>query len=618
MGPAVAETAPDTGARRPGAAVADRATRESLARLRVVREEFLADPAGTDLSRVRDVIARSWRRSVACNVNPEAISPELRDVQLDGPFLQIAMPVVERLENLARDTGVAVVLCDAAGTIAAMRGDKEILKWADSRYATVGSHMPEELTGTNSDGTALEEGASVQVWGAEHYAEGLQETFCSSVPVWDVLRRRIAAVLTLMVPEPIALSTDPGSLALVVEGAAAEISRSAAVRLAHREQALLQAYMRESRMRGAEAVLAIDERTTIASNRAQQILTPDDYAVVSGYAREAASQGGTLERMVSLPGDRAFKLTAKPVLADGDVVGAVVRVREKVEQAAAQPHRSTPSRAFGEMVGDSAAMSKVRTAASSALSARSVVCVTGEQGTGRAFLAGLMAQQRGGSVRFVECDPARRGNEQDLLEELRDAIASDAPVVALHVDQLAEDVAGAARELLRKVSVQRKLFVTAYQVPEDLLRGLAGAGVPEEVRMPPLRSRREDIPLLVAHFLTGAVADRPLKADGKLLHALTQAEWPGNVADLRDVVVSATRATHAGVLEISDLGELQQRAIARGRLSRLEAAELEQIRQALEEAHGNRVRAAEILEIGRSTLYRKIDTYTRRGFDLGA
>lgn len=616
MGIAVAESAPSSGSRPPSATVAARPTRESLRRLREAREDFLANPVGADLSGVRDVIARSWRRSVACNVNPESISPVQREVQIDGPFLKIAEPVVERLESLARDTGVAVVLCDAAGTIAALRGDREILKWADSQYAAIGSHMPEELAGTNSDGTALEEGASVQVWGAEHFAEGLQETFCSSVPIWDVLRRRIAAVLTLMVPEQVALSTDPGSLALVVEGAAAEISRSAAVRLAHREQALLQAYMRESRMRGAGAVLAIDERTTIASNRAQQILTPDDYAVLSAYAREAASLGGPLERIVALAGDRALKLTAKPVIADGDIVGAVVRLREKAEQAA-KAQATNVARAFPEMVGDSPAITRLRSTASSALSSRSAVCLTGERGTGRAMLAGLMAERGGASAVFVECDAGRRLHDQDLLEEIRAAVESGAPVVALHVDQMPSEVAEEAYSLLARPSASGRLFVTAYQVGEDLLRGLPG-GTPTEVRLPPLRSRRDDIPLLAAHFLASDVTDRTVRADGKLLHALAQAEWPGNVAALRDVVVSAARGSQKELLELSDLGELQQRALARGRLSRLESAELEQIRQALQESKGNRVRAAEILEIGRSTLYRKIETYTRRGFDLGA
>jgi len=597
-----------------GGRAVERPSRESLGRLRETRERFIADPSGTDLSLVRDVIARSWQRSAACRVDPLASHNEIRDIQIDTPLLNIALPVVERLAGLARDTGASVVLSDAAGTIAAMKGDKSMLDWADARFAIVGAHMPEELVGTNSDGTALEEGASVQVWGPEHYAEGLQDTFCTSVLIQDALRRRVAGVITLMVPEQVALDTDPGSLALIVEGAAAEINRSAVARLADREQALLTAYLRESRMRGAEAVLAIDERTTIASNRAQQILTPDDYAVLSAYAREAVILGADLERLVSLNGDRPIKLTAKPVVVGGDVVGAVVRLRERPVPES-EVRRNDDSRAFPGLIGDSAVMARVRAEASSALALRNPVCVTGERGTGRTHLARLLADASGSSLLELEGDTERAGST-DLIAGLQAAGAAAEVVVLRHIDLVPEAILRECQELLRSAAGQGKLIITAHQLTHELLDVLGGSA-PAEIKLPPLRSRRDDIPALVTHFLRSEAADRPLSPSGKLLQALTQADWPGNVAALRNAVLSAASNASSQIVDVTDLGEMQQRAIARGRLSRLEAAELEQIRHALAEARGNRVKAAEILEIGRSTLYRKIDNYTRRGFDLG-
>jgi transcriptional regulator of acetoin/glycerol metabolism len=592
----------------------ERPTREWLARMRSTREHFIADPVGTDLSQVRDVIARSWRRSAACHVDPESIPTEVRDVQIDTPMLNIALPVVERLAGLARDTGASVVLADSAGTIAAMRGDKAMLEWADARFSIIGAHMPEELAGTNSDGTALEEGASVQVWGPEHYAEGLQETFCTSVLIQDALRRRVAGVITLMVPQQVAFDTDPGALALIVEGAAAEINRSAVARLADREQALLTAYLRESRMRGAGAVLAIDERTTIASNRAQQILTPDDYAVLSAYAREAVTSGGSFDRLVSLTGDRSIKLMAKAVIADGDVVGAVVRLREQSEPTSDE-RRDRDTRVLPGVVGDSAVMARVRAEASSALELRNAVCVTGERGTGRTHLARLMAEASPFGWRELEGDP-ERSQGLDLLAGLRDAAEAAEVVVLPHLDLVPEAVLQEGQDLLRTTSSSGRLIATAHQLTQGLLDVLDGS-VPAEIKLPPLRSRRDDIPALVTQFLASEAGARSLAPSGKLLQALAHADWPGNVAALRTAVVSAAKNATSNVVDVSDLGELQQQAIARGRLSRLEAAELEQLRHALAEARGNRVRAAELLEIGRSTLYRKIDSYTRRGYDLG-
>jgi DNA-binding NtrC family response regulator len=220
------------------------------------------------------------------------------------------------------------------------------------------------------------------------------------------------------------------------------------------------------------------------------------------------------------------------------------------------------------------------------------------------------------SYRVIECHPERRRDVQSVVDAWRFAIASGSPVVALHVDQLEDEVRGLVRNIVRSANQPTRLFLTAHHLPLDLVSGLALAG-PREIKMPPLRSRRDDIPALVAHFLASDAALTGLKVSGKLLGALARADWPGNVADLRDVILSASEPAQAGILCISDLGEMQRGALARGRLTRLEAGELEQIRHALAEARGNRVRAAQILEIGRSTLYRKIDSYSRRGFDLG-
>ena len=102
----------------------------------------------------------------------------------------------------------------------------------------------------------------------------------------------------------------------------------------------------------------------------------------------------------------------------------------------------------------------------------------------------------------------------------------------------------------------------------------------------------------------------------KLRDALVVADWPGNVGQLRDLVESAASLSLSGELHLSDLNAVQLRRLGTTRLTRLEEAELQQIRAALAEACGNRVRAATLLGIGRSTLYRKVEAYEAKGFDL--
>ena len=136
-----------------------------------------------------------------------------------------------------------------------------------------------------------------------------------------------------------------------------------------------------------------------------------------------------------------------------------------------------------------------------------------------------------------------------------------------------------------------------------------------EIELPPLRNRREDVAQLVAHFLAGT-AHGVLRVSSSLQRAMTKADWVGNVAQLRDFVNTAAARCDGVELGMHHLSESHRRALSPNLLSRLEDAELRQIREALAEAGGNRVRAAELLQIGRSTLYRKIELYERRGYDV--
>ncbi|MFI6367742.1 sigma-54-dependent Fis family transcriptional regulator [Nocardia sp. NPDC050630] len=594
-----------------------RPTSVSLARQRALREQFLSDPGNAELTGVREVIERSWRRSAACLVDPEVLRTEVRESRLDAPFLQIATPIMQRLDDMAQDTGACVLLSDASGVHALRMGDSVALRWADLHAAVIGMAAAEEFAGTNSDGTALEEGGMVQVWGPEHYAEDLQGTYCTSAPIFDGLRNRVVAVLTLMVPERIALSSAPGALALPVEWAAGEIGRRVSDRLTFREQALLRAYTRESRLRGGAAVVAIDGRTTIASNRAKEMLSNSDFAVLSGIARQVDAFGEVREEIVALSDGRMLTVNVKPVTIDGQVVGAVMRLYEITAQSAIAGSAVLPAAAsmalLDDFIGASAVVRRLKAAAVAAMTQSVAVCLTGQRGAGRTHLARLMAATQ--DVAVIECGPADSGNAWERAAAMDAALAVGQTVVAKNFDQISLDVLEHTRDALRAAADRGMLIVTAYEMDAGFFTDAIGT-VPIELRLPPLRSRRDDIPLLVAYFLRSSDAGARQVCSGRLLTALANAEWPGNVAQLREVVTTAALRNTTGTVCVSDLNEAHQASLARGRLSRLEAAEVEQIRQALAEAGGNRAKAADLLEIGRSTLYRKMENYSRRGYEL--
>jgi DNA-binding NtrC family response regulator len=144
---------------------------------------------------------------------------------------------------------------------------------------------------------------------------------------------------------------------------------------------------------------------------------------------------------------------------------------------------------------------------------------------------------------------------------------------------------------------------------EDLLYRLNTV----EIRLPPLRERREDIPLLADHFLDRQ-ADRyrrpELRFDAGALRALLEHTWPGNVRELEHVIERSVLMARSDTVRAEDLG-LRARAEGSAALEelRLEEAERYLIQKALDRCGGNVSHAAAALGLSRSALYRRLQRY---------
>ena len=166
----------------------------------------------------------------------------------------------------------------------------------------------------------------------------------------------------------------------------------------------------------------------------------------------------------------------------------------------------------------------------------------------------------------------------------------------------------------RKVDVR---IITATN--SDLERSVADGSFREdlyyrlntvEIDLPPLRERREDIPLLASHFLriSGSKYGRPdMTFSAGAMDALLRHPWPGNVRELRHAVERAVLLTEDHVVDLEHLG---LRQASEGSL-RLEAVPLDEaerilIRKALSRNRGNVSRAADDLGLSRSALYRRL------------
>jgi DNA-binding NtrC family response regulator len=139
------------------------------------------------------------------------------------------------------------------------------------------------------------------------------------------------------------------------------------------------------------------------------------------------------------------------------------------------------------------------------------------------------------------------------------------------------------------------------------------------LHLPPLRERRDDIPLLADLFLRNVAQARGGEVktlSAEALAALQEYDWPGNVRELENALERAALLTSGGVVEVSALPEriTERRAepLAGERTAvnpTLETIERAYIQWVLQQERGNKTRAAEILGIDASTLYRKLSRW---------
>ena len=151
--------------------------------------------------------------------------------------------------------------------------------------------------------------------------------------------------------------------------------------------------------------------------------------------------------------------------------------------------------------------------------------------------------------------------------------------------------------------------VSAGRFRQDLLFRLNTV----EIHLPPIRDRREDVPLLAMHFLrqhAGRYRKNMEGFDPAAMQALLRHPWPGNVRELDHVVERAVLMAMGATLEARDLGLQSGREVSR----RLEDMSLEEvegflIQRTLAQCDGNVSRAAEKLGLSRSALYRRLQRF---------
>jgi two-component system response regulator HydG len=368
------------------------------------------------------------------------------------------------------------------------------------------------------------------------------------------------------------------------------------------------------------------------------------------------SAHGDIPIAVQAMNDGAYGFIEKPL----DLNHFRAQVNRAAERAALQKQNQVlqaeliEQSGFEGIIGKSGAMQKILTTARQVASSDIPVLIMGESGTGKELIArAIHYNSRRRKSRLVTLNCAGLSEsilEDELFGHVRGAFTgaqSDregrfehADGGTLFMDEIGDMPAVMQAKLLRvlengevvrlgsneplKVDVRlisatnRKLdeMVAEKQFREDLFFRIKGV----TFTLPPLRERREDIPLLMHYFLNEFGEKYHKEVEGispAAQQLLMSYSWPGNVRQLRTAVENMVVLSPGKILGPESLPvEIQPAAGAEQILGMtnlvgisIEEAEKELIRNTLKMVDGNREQAARILRIGERTLYRKIREY---------
>ncbi|MFW0873039.1 sigma-54-dependent Fis family transcriptional regulator [Rhodococcoides corynebacterioides] len=544
---------------------------------------------------VPDLILRSWRRSIGNSAEGSLPAQRFQDIDTDSILRRAADPVLDRWHDQLTDTGTTLFLSDRAGSIVARRiSDRSVRRKLDRVNAVEGFDYSEDAIGTNGLGTSMIEGRGVYIEGSQHFNESLSVLACAAVPVFTPAGLVIGSV---SLGGPLA-SASPLMLTLTKEiGKQIEERLTSATR--PQDLALAMTFMRYANSRRPTVIL--DRESLLANTPGLPYISVDTHAML-------------WDRLHSH--DWSADATARIDLDDGAIGVTARRVVEGARSFFVLHFASAPTVGAVDSIDPGIAVPG-RIARTSA-DAVSVAVVEGPSGSGRATRAtDLHSRLRGRrqlDVVTLDAETATPWNAVgDLLsgghdvlirrlEILDDADASRlSSIVTAHLGS----TPGAGGSML--------LATVSFASASPLIREMAeGWGVRE--RIVPLSQDPGRIPGLVRAILDRVDTRSRHSMSPAALQSLMQWHWPGDVAELVEVVTSVAARSPVSIIERSHLPEHIRTASAGRPLSLMETAEKEAILEALTRTEGNKSLAAELLGIGRTTLYRRI---RQLGLDRG-
>lgn len=612
----------------------------------------------------RREISKSWKRCRNLGTDPYGgIGPEVSGKELDSrikvkeELLSIARPIMDSVYEIIKDTVYSVVITDQDGIILdALITDPIRIKSQDLNFLP-GSKWDEKSVGTNAIGTALAIDQPIQVVGAEHYCITHHDWTCSAAPIHDS-RGNIIGCLDL--------SGRVQDVHIHTFGIAVSAAKSIEKQMKILETYKLMDTVFESMLDG---LMIIDEEYQIknVNNKFASIFmlnTEEVYKLNVKDILKDVDVENTVFRKKKHVRYTDCSLTVKnnridcmlnifPIEFDHNVIGAglIIRESKQVRKEVNQIVGFKANYQFENIITQDKKMLEIISFAKKIAKTNCTVLIEGESGTGKELFAqSIHNASRRAEGPFIAINCAAlpkelveselfgydKGSFTGALREGNPGKFELANGGTIFLDEIGEIPLEIQAKLLRVLDNhtirriggkhERSLDVRVIAATNrNLLEEISRKSFRSDlyyrlnvinIKLIPLRERKGDIVKLAEFFLEALNNENPHNPkylSSSFKEAIEKLEWEGNVREVQNSVQRAYYLCETDCIDDSCLPQKQNEGFMKFKVSyenkNFQQIEKESIISALNVCDGNVIAAAKLLNIGKSTIYRKMGEY---------
>lgn len=572
-----------------------------------------------------------------------------------------ATPFINWLYNFVSGTGFFAILCDRNGCILNVVGDELILPEAVESKMIVGTYMDEIHIGTNAISLVISEKIPIQISGKEHFIKEYYKWTCSAAPIKDLFGNIIGIIdLTGYIK-----NVHPHTLGMVVAAADA-IEKKFEINKYNSMLEISKKRLDTSINAISSGILTCNLAGNITTMNKQvarmfgykgnEIMKIKIYDLIQNWneiMKHLKVKGSFINEEIYINAKinkLQYTLTLYPIYDIENNIEEITLVIQELKKGRKLGGKILKGQAvytFEKVIGKNKKFMEIINYAKKISESKSTVLITGESGTGKEVFAQAIHNygiRRDEPFIAVNCGAIPRTLVESELFGYEDGAFTGAKKGGnagkfetadggtIFLDEIGEMPTDMQIKILRVIGESAITRIgSSKQIPIDVrIIAATNKDLKHEIELgyfredlyyrlnvmplylPPLRQRRDDIPELVNYYMkktSKRLNKRTVDIPDEYMKCLMEYDWPGNVRELENEIELIINSEAIKFNFYNKVDEVRNSTINSNLNISLEMVEKQHIIEVLKAVKGNMTIAANILEIGRNTLYRKIQKF---------